>query len=46
MEMAKQSIAYVNKFGCPSEYDADMLKDIADALTPVHPQSEGDCSRC
>ena len=35
---------YVNKFGCPPEYVADMLRDIADALTSVHPQSEGDCS--
>jgi len=43
-EMAKQSVAYVNKFGCPSEYVADMLRDIADALTSVHPQSVGDCS--
>ena len=42
----KTKHAYVNKFGCPPEYYADMLRDIADALTPVHPQSEGDCSRC
>ena len=45
-EMAKQSVAYVHKFGCPPEYVADMLKDIADALTSVHTQSEGDCSCC
>ena len=45
-EMAKQSVAYVNKFGCPPEYVADMLRDIADALTSVHPKSEGDCSCC
>ena len=32
-DMAKQSVAYVNKFGCPPEYVADMLRDIADALT-------------
>ena len=32
-EMAKQSVIYVNKFGCPAEYVADMLRDIADALT-------------
>ena len=45
-EMAKQSVAYVNKFGCHPEYVADMLRDIADAYTLVHPQSEGDCSSC
>ncbi len=39
-EIAKQSVAYVNKFGCPPEYIADMLRDIADALTYIHPQSE------
>ena len=32
-EIAKQSVAYVNKFGCPPEYVANMLRDIADALT-------------
>ena len=31
-DMAKQSVAYVNQFGCPPEYVADMLRDIADAL--------------
>ena len=25
-EMAKQSVAYVNKFGCPPEYVANMLR--------------------
>ena len=35
--MAKQSVAYVNKFGCPPEYVADMFRVIADALTSVHP---------
>ena len=47
-EMAKQSVAYVNKFECPPEYVADMLRDIADALTSVHPESEyeGGCSCC
>ena len=28
------------EFGCPPEYVADMLRDIADALTSVHPKSE------
>ena len=45
-EMAKQSVAYLNKFGCPPEYVADILRDIADVLTSVHPQSESDCSCC
>ena len=36
-EIAKQSVAYVNKFGSPPEYVADILRDIADALTSVHP---------
>ena len=41
-DMAKQSVAYVNKFGCPPEYVADMLRDIADALTSIHPESESE----
>ena len=45
-EIAKQSVAYVNKLGCSPEYVAYMLRDIADALTSVHPKSEGDCSYC
>ena len=45
-EIAKQSVAYVNKFGCPPEYVADMLRDIADALTSVNPKLESDCSCC
>ena len=45
-ELAKQSVAYVQKFGCPPEYVADMLRDIADALTSIHPESENDCSCC
>tara|TARA_B100000945_G_scaffold186921_1_gene149970 strand:- start:421 stop:594 length:174 start_codon:yes stop_codon:yes gene_type:complete len=39
-ELAKQIVAYINKFGCPPEYIAYMLRDIADALTSVHPKSE------
>ena len=47
-DMAKQSVAYVNQFGCPPEYVADMLRDIADALISIHPESEsgGGCSCC
>ena len=45
-EIAKQSVACVKKFGCPPEYVADMLRDIANALTSVHPQSGSDCSCC
>ena len=47
-DMAKQSVAYFNEFGCPPEYVADMLRDIADALVSIHPgsESEGSCSCC
>ena len=47
-DIAKQSVAYVNKFGCPPEYVADILRDIADALTSIHPESESEsgCSCC
>ncbi len=45
-EIAKQSVAYVNEFGCSPEYVADMLRDIADALTSIHPESENNCSCC
>ena len=44
--MAKQSVAYINDFGCPPEYVADMLRDIADALITSHPESENNCSCC
>ena len=45
-EMAKKSVEYINEFGCPPEYVADMLRDIADALTSVHPESNGECTCC
>tara|TARA_B100000674_G_C37198096_1_gene627070 strand:+ start:133 stop:351 length:219 start_codon:yes stop_codon:yes gene_type:complete len=45
-EMAKISVSYINKFKCPPEYVADMLRDIADALTSSHPDSEDSCSCC
>ena len=45
-EITKMSVSFINKLECPPEYVADMLRDIADALTSVHPQSEGDCSCC
>ena len=45
-EMAKKSVEYINEFGCPPEYVADMLRDIADALTLVHPESNVECSCC
>ena len=45
-EMAKMSVSYINEFGCPPEYVADMLRDIADALVTSHPESEGECSCC
>ena len=47
-EIAKRSVAYINKFGCPPEYIADMLRDIADALISLHTESEpeGGCSCC
>ena len=47
-DIAKQSVAYVNKFGSPPEYISDMLIDIADALTFINPESEskGGCSCC
>lgn len=47
-EMAKLSVAYVNKFECPPEYVADMLRDIAEAITSIHPESEseGGCFCC
>ena len=45
-DITKHSLAHVNKFGCPPEYVVDMLRDIADALTSIHPEceSEGGCS--
>ena len=45
-EIAKQRVAYINEFGWPTEYVADVLRDIAYALTSVYPKSEGDGSCC
>ena len=47
-EMAKQSFAYFHQFGCHTEYFADILRDIADSLTSIHPkyQSEYGFSCC
>ncbi len=45
-EIAQRSVSFVNEFGCPPEYVADMLRDIADALVNSHPESEKDCSCC
>ena len=45
-EMAKISVGYIDKFGCPPEYVADMLRDIADVLTSSHPESGENCSCC
>ena len=45
-EIAKQSVTFVEKIGCPPEYVADMLRDIADALTSIHPESDSNCSCC
>ena len=45
-KMAKQSVHLINEFQCPPEYVADMLRDIADALTSAHPESENKCSCC
>ena len=45
-EMAKLSVSYINEIGCPPEYIADMLRDIADALISSHPGSEKNCSCC
>ena len=45
-KIAKQSVSYINEFGCPPEYVADMLRDIADALITAHPESENNCSCC
>ena len=45
-EMAKQSVRFINEFQCPPQYVADMLRDIADALTSAHPEAENECSCC
>ncbi len=44
--MAKISVSYIDEFGCPPEYVADMLRDIADALISSHPESGNNCSCC
>ena len=45
-EMAKKSVDYIDKFQCPPEFVADMLRDIADALVSSHPKTNTDCSCC
>ena len=45
-DMAKQSVSYINQFGCPPAYVADMLRDVADALCSSHPDNKNNCSCC
>ena len=45
-EMANLSVSYINKFKCPPEYVADMLRDIAEAIISSHPESNKSCSCC
>ena len=42
--MAKKSVEHIAKFKYSPRYMADILRNMADVLTTVHPQSEGDCS--
>ena len=44
-EMANLSVSFINKFECPPEFVADMLRDIADAIASSHPESKN-CSCC
>ena len=43
-EMANLSVSFINKFECPPEFVADMLRDIADAIASSHPESKNNCS--
>ena len=47
-DIAKQSVAYVNKFGCPPYYVFYMLRDIANAVASINTESvsDGVCSCC
>ena len=45
-EITKLSVSFINKFECPPEYVADMLRDVADAITASHPESDKSCTCC
>ncbi len=45
-EITKLSVSFINKFECPPEYVADMLRDIADAIVSSHPESSNNCTCC
>ena len=37
-DTSKKCVAYINKLGCPPQYIADMLRDIADAIMISYPE--------
>ena len=39
-------IILISKLGCPPEYVADMLRDVAEAIVSSHPESNKSCSCC
>ena len=45
-EITKLSVSFINKFECPPEYVAEMLKDIADAIVSSHPEANKSCKCC
>lgn len=45
-ELTKLSVSYINKFDCPPEYVAEMLRDVADAIVSSHPESNKSCTCC
>ena len=42
-EIAKKSVSFINKLGCPLEYVADMLRDVAEAIVSSYPESHKSC---
>ena len=45
-EITKLSVSFINKFECPPQYVAEMLRDVADAIVSSHPESNKSWTCC
>ena len=37
-DLSKRCVFYINQLGCPPQYIADMLRDLADAIMTSYPE--------
>ena len=42
--LSKKCVYYINELGCPPQYIADMLRDLAEAIMTSYPEFKGNNS--